>query len=142
MRISDWSSDVCSSDLRYVRRIGQRRCDIRAQPCLRRLIVQKAAGIDAADAAAFGQADIPDPPGGVRGRDRLRRDRASRRHRHLRGERAVVEQHIARSEEHTSELQSLMRISYAVFCLKKKNTTDSESYEAEQYITHVEKLTQ
>src|SRR3546814_7613013 len=30
----------------------------------------------------------------------------------------------ARSEEHTSELQSLMRISYAVFCLKKKNTTN------------------
>src|SRR3546814_15359947 len=34
---------------------------------------------------------------------------------------AVGLQH-ARSEEHTSELQSLMRISYAVFCLKKKNT--------------------
>src|SRR3546814_2091133 len=31
-----------------------------------------------------------------------------------------------RSEEHTSELQSLMRISYAVFCLKKKNITDKE----------------
>src|SRR3546814_5879364 len=31
----------------------------------------------------------------------------------------------ARSEEHTSELQSLMRISYAVFCLKKKNTTSA-----------------
>src|SRR3546814_5038738 len=31
--------------------------------------------------------------------------------------------HILRSEEHTSELQSLMRISYAVFCLKKKNTS-------------------
>src|SRR3546814_9525973 len=30
-----------------------------------------------------------------------------------------------RSEEHTSELQSLMRISYAVFCLKKKNTQDN-----------------
>src|SRR3546814_10443492 len=30
-----------------------------------------------------------------------------------------------RSEEHTSELQSLMRISYAVFCLKKKNTTEN-----------------
>src|SRR3546814_4756819 len=30
--------------------------------------------------------------------------------------------HTGRSEEHTSELQSLMRISYAVFCLKKKNT--------------------
>src|SRR3546814_9516636 len=32
-------------------------------------------------------------------------------------------EHLARSEEHTSELQSLMRISYAVFCLKKKKTT-------------------
>src|SRR3546814_4145393 len=32
-----------------------------------------------------------------------------------------------RSEEHTSELQSLMRISYAVFCLKKKKTTDAHS---------------
>src|SRR3546814_8659028 len=31
----------------------------------------------------------------------------------------------ARSEEHTSELQSLMRISYAVFCLKKKRTQDT-----------------
>src|SRR3546814_10018152 len=35
----------------------------------------------------------------------------------------LISQHILiRSEEHTSELQSLMRISYAVFCLKKKNT--------------------
>src|SRR3546814_5220605 len=33
-----------------------------------------------------------------------------------------------RSEEHTSELQSLMRISYAVFCLKKKNTISNTSY--------------
>src|SRR3546814_6739257 len=32
-----------------------------------------------------------------------------------------------RSEEHTSELQSLMRISYAVFCLKKKNTKNTQS---------------
>src|SRR3546814_5661018 len=32
-----------------------------------------------------------------------------------------------RSEEHTSELQSLMRISYAVFCLKKKNTTHQQN---------------
>src|SRR3546814_6830661 len=32
----------------------------------------------------------------------------------------------ARSEEHTSELQSLMRISYAVFCLKKKNNTNKK----------------
>src|SRR3546814_3671866 len=34
----------------------------------------------------------------------------------------------ARSEEHTSELQSLMRISYAVFCLKKKNRTSLPSH--------------
>src|SRR3546814_3439209 len=34
----------------------------------------------------------------------------------------------ARSEEHTSELQSLMRISYAVFCLKKKNNNIAHSY--------------
>src|SRR3546814_2796636 len=37
--------------------------------------------------------------------------------------------HSFRSEEHTSELQSLMRISYAVFCLKKKNT--------QHYIAHL-----
>src|SRR3546814_3039746 len=36
-----------------------------------------------------------------------------------------ADRRIARSEEHTSELQSLMRISYAVFCLKKKNTTQN-----------------
>src|SRR3546814_2037571 len=35
---------------------------------------------------------------------------------------------LVRSEEHTSELQSLMRISYAVFCLKKKNKTKSNNY--------------
>src|SRR3546814_4923899 len=35
---------------------------------------------------------------------------------------AEIVQTAERSEEHTSELQSLMRISYAVFCLKKKNT--------------------
>src|SRR3546814_3078714 len=34
----------------------------------------------------------------------------------------IVQSNLLRSEEHTSELQSLMRISYAVFCLKKKNT--------------------
>src|SRR3546814_7437065 len=38
---------------------------------------------------------------------------------------------IARSEEHTSELQSLMRISYAVFCLKKKNQTEKAKHSIE-----------
>src|SRR3546814_15083886 len=51
----------------------------------------------------------PQPPPVGRCR---RRDRAPRRHRSRPG--------TGRSEEHTSELQSLMRISYAVFCLKKK----------------------
>src|SRR3546814_4250166 len=37
-----------------------------------------------------------------------------------------------RSEEHTSELQSLMRISYAVFCLKKKNTITYHNYQYHQ----------
>src|SRR3546814_7387166 len=40
-----------------------------------------------------------------------------------------------RSEEHTSELQSLMRISYAVFCLKKKNTTHTTHTQGAHYKT-------
>src|SRR3546814_8410776 len=40
----------------------------------------------------------------------------------LTGERIAVLQEVYRSEEHTSALQSLMRISYAVFCLKKKHS--------------------
>src|SRR3546814_4697016 len=43
----------------------------------------------------------------------------------VRCEKATDRIHVARSEEHTSELQSLMRISYAVFCLNKKNTDTS-----------------
>src|SRR3546814_1015956 len=53
------------------------------------------------------------PARGDGSRARGRSADARRVHRKLQG---------ARSEEHTSELQSLMRISYAVFCLKKKNT--------------------
>src|SRR3546814_1164352 len=44
----------------------------------------------------------------------------------------------SRSEEHTSELQSLMRISYAVFCLKKKN---KKSYKSELHVELVLKIT-
>src|SRR3546814_4586183 len=40
-----------------------------------------------------------------------------------------------RSEEHTSELQSLMRISYAVFCLKKKNTPETQTLLTNNYST-------
>src|SRR3546814_2900526 len=44
------------------------------------------------------------------------------------GEWVNVDQVLTRSEEHTSELQSLMRISYAVFCLKKKKTETTITY--------------
>src|SRR3546814_2542858 len=43
---------------------------------------------------------------------------------------------IERSEEHTSELQSLMRISYAVFCLKKKNTNHKQHSYTQQPTNH------
>src|SRR3546814_969111 len=42
-----------------------------------------------------------------------------------------------RSEEHTSEIQSLMRISYAVFCLKKKNTIQRTNHHYTQYTTTI-----
>src|SRR3546814_4134194 len=44
---------------------------------------------------------------------------------------------IGRSEEHTSELQSLMRISYAVFCLKKKRTTEAHIYNTTLLNKHI-----
>src|SRR3546814_4916778 len=46
--------------------------------------------------------------------------------------------HWARSEEHTSELQSLMRISYAVFCLKKKKTQKNDIYRNKKKCVHQE----
>src|SRR3546814_10562658 len=114
MRISDWSSDVCSSDLgprtRGDDRPGVARsgcaCERAAQmgsgacrrsgPCLSRSRPDEAgADGDRSPAARAGQAE-----GGARHPKKSRR--------------------LLRSEEHTSELQSLMRISYAVFCLKKK----------------------
>src|SRR3546814_2432448 len=46
---------------------------------------------------------------------------------------ACVEREACRSEEHTSELQSLMRISYAVFCLKKKTTAKIQTQQYTSY---------
>src|SRR3546814_3209775 len=129
MRISDWSSDVCSSDLS-----GDRLC---ARLHDRRIQVAE---------AVSGQ--LPQPrrlSRGLHGGDRpapVRGDEApvapdrrllvsARRHsnrcvlaigtsaRGAVGARSGCPK-LSRSEEHTSELQSLMRISYAVFCLKKK----------------------
>src|SRR3546814_2137602 len=55
-------------------------------------------------------------------------------HQHDHGQRDML-QHLARSEEHTSELQSLMRISYAVFCLKKKKKRTPTTTEHETITT-------
>src|SRR3546814_10302386 len=49
------------------------------------------------------------------------------------GRRDVAVGWLQRSEEHTSELQSLMRISYAVFCLKKKNKTNTHAETSKMY---------
>src|SRR3546814_9462266 len=91
------------------------------------------------DARALHRVDRLDRAGKVglaRGAQRLALDRAARAHRQ-RGDQAVAArlrlgqplagECDARSEEHTSELQSLMRISYAVFCLKKKKTQNTQT---------------
>src|SRR3546814_8375846 len=110
VRISDWSSDVCSSDLLQGRphRAGVLQLHPRRP--------QGPGRYRAEDR----QLRLPDAPSGrrrpgrhhhrgrLRNRARPQGGRGGRRRR--------------RSEEHTSELPSLMRISYAVFCLKKKKT--------------------
>src|SRR3546814_5390437 len=100
MRISDWSSDVCSSDLRGL--------PLRRRVQLRRGHVATLS-IPALPLFAQGPAPARRKGRGVRTRARIA-VAAPRR----------IPRHEPRSEEHTSELQSLMRISYAVFCLKKK----------------------
>src|SRR3546814_6562565 len=100
MRISDWSSDVCSSDLHR-------------GPALPVLHQGGPDRVGAAGRAVGGREHGPGGAGGVRG---FRRSLAPVHAGHRAGARLLHE----RSEEHTSELQSLMRISYAVFCLKKK----------------------
>src|SRR3546814_9784237 len=126
MRISDWSSDVCSSDLMLVRR------EEVTGPILP---LRNYARIEDAIAAIHRHA----PPQVIH---YFGRDPAERRHvlgRTLSSAIAIDGRALSatktgkdlaldvddgeagfRSEEHTSELQSLMRISYAVFCLKKK----------------------
>src|SRR3546814_3359139 len=113
MRISDWSADVCSSDLGGLgcadapSRCGSRNgptgpaCD-RLSPAVDR-------------PAAGGQA-----PTATEQSCHHPKRRTGHAARLRRGPMGPAEDHALRSEEHTSELQSLMRISYAVFCLKKK----------------------
>src|SRR3546814_10198362 len=128
MRISDWSSDVCSSDLRDERLQGH---IVTPAPTTERLLsIQRMVADQLGDKLPDFEVDalraIPVQAGGLYpisdvwyiepgldAPDRLRVHIAQFA-REIAGDAAV-----ARSEEHTSELQSLMRISYAVFCLKK-----------------------
>src|SRR3546814_7039424 len=98
MRISDWSSDVCSSDLEGdLRRLLR----IDEDGVLPRLVLRRlAVALEHLEMMTVEVHGVR--PAGVV---------------------AEIHHDSARSEEHTSELQSLMRISYAVFCLKKKNKT-------------------
>src|SRR3546814_9195051 len=117
MRISDWSSDVCSSDLcDEDNRRMLRFCDLPLQ-------------VEAVDVWQF---DIEDEAGRY---IRLVRALVVAGGTECDGPHIVRRQQLAeclpntfivRSEEHTSELQSLMRISYAVFCLKKKKKKNSD----------------
>src|SRR3546814_10084646 len=113
MRISDWSSDVCSSDLGQLR-IRQHFATLGqflfgSGQILLRLGVFGLELLEifvpGADDLAFDIGDVALHPQDFRLADVA----------------AFDEWQVHRSEEHTSELQSLMRISYAVFCLKKKN---------------------
>src|SRR3546814_2914949 len=106
MRISDWSSDVCSSDL------ADQAFDHRAR-------LRTDAGHAALLAAPEGRRQQDE-----NGEQLEPAEQHAEAHEQLGAVRQAGE--VAggadgvRSEEHTSELQSLMRISYAVFCLKKK----------------------
>src|SRR3546814_9240106 len=127
MRISDWSSDVCSSDLRLVDPAQDQRQRIGAVGELGE-VQRPHRGHPDQDVdrdARDHRSDDPDREIAPRvlgllsrGRDRIE---------------PVEGEEDDRSEEHTSELQSLMRISYAVFCLKKKTNTH-ESEDEQQYM--------
>src|SRR3546814_17005272 len=80
-------------------------------------------GGDHDDAANDAQADAKAEPHGVRQRIVRLRGAGDQQP----AETPVHAQAKCRSEEHTSELQSLMRISYAVFCLKKKKKTNQRT---------------
>src|SRR3546814_8094334 len=123
MRISDWSSDVCSSDLhrifgRSVVRIAEsgKLAVWSPEACIERAGMR----IDRAGESLA---------------DRRRVDR-----RDMVGFRKGIGQHFPRSEEHTSELQSLMRSSYAVFCLKKKTIEKHTESQSQDSIDKNEKI--
>src|SRR3546814_9020644 len=124
MRISDWSSDVCSSDLRSNRCSWRWRWELRrCRPCRLDLCLCCARRLGRLFVAGSAPLFRPDWfPGGPR------HDRCS--HREPQVVIIGLPMSMRRSEEHTSELQSLMRISYAVFCLKKKITQQRKHKES------------
>src|SRR3546814_6318190 len=103
MRISDWSSDVCSSDLPAI----SRKVPLSLGPPRKVRSIPKAFVIVPLDFTSCNKSAYQPF---ILSRGYLFRYLRSR----------VPQKFTNRSEEHTSELQSLMRISYAVFCLKKK----------------------
>src|SRR3546814_4699272 len=115
MRISDWSSDVCSSDLGSACPSFGRTAQAKYWTASENHAVRR--GLHRIGPAHHRRSRSPST--GERlsestlTADSQRSTRAPRR--------AHQRAHHGRSEEHTSELQSLMRISYAVFCLKKKH---------------------
>src|SRR3546814_1610064 len=102
MRISDWSSDVCSSDLQPM-------------PFSRWVAVMLLLPSRRRSRSAAPRAMLPSAPVGCA---RFLRRSPALPAPHARN--SAPARSFERSEEHTSELQSLMRISYAVFCLQKK----------------------
>src|SRR3546814_5919746 len=116
MRISDWSSDVCSSDL-VGDAVTSRRQGLEE---LRGRLNSSTSAAERADMSArlqLEQAQMMNDQMGLQAIELQRRAKAEANY-----QRSLASN---RSEEHTSELQSLMRISNAVFCLKKKNTATS-----------------
>src|SRR3546814_4610036 len=124
MRISDWSSDVCSSDL-FFRRVAGDALTARIHPIVAKAtdsvgVTQKYKSFTSGSAGGELGGLLGALGGGKsdKGGSPLDLDDyvTSKTLDGLFTEIGAQEQ---RSEEHTSELQSLMRISYAVFCLKK-----------------------
>src|SRR3546814_8871881 len=119
MRISDWSSDVCSSDLPAPAEAdgAHLAAYLAFAPAVRHPVPHATGALRRAGPGFPGLRSAPPRIPGRHARPRPR-------NRRLKPEAAAVpsaaHRRQPRSEEHTSELQSLMRISYAVFWLKKK----------------------
>src|SRR3546814_6789297 len=121
MRMSDWSSDVCSSDLarRHACQQHERKPGGTENNRLAKIWLVHQQKAHESRQPGGQRNDRQGPILAAQGKHPCQRDNEHRlqEFRWLKTERIASQ---PRSEEHTSELQSLMRISYAVFCLKKK----------------------